>query len=42
MGSAGPEKQVGRTGGGAFGVRDFRGAVVSGDDEVQGGGLRNG
>lgn len=26
----------------AFGVRDFRGAVVSGEDEVQGGGLRNG
>ena len=25
-----------------FGVRDFRGGVVSGEDEVQGGGLRNG
>lgn len=25
----------------AFGVRDFRGGEVSGEDEIQGGGLRN-
>lgn len=39
-----PSERAGRTGGGGqevvFEMRDFRGGLVSGEDEVQGGGSR--